>query len=110
MAIKYQEHDKPIFMWKLNPDGSLSKFRISYYKAHQYSTYTYYLFKVDGGNVHSVRSTHFERVAHNRVYSFEDNVARIKKIIEESLEAKAHKAKNEYDNASKMLELLREKK
>lgn len=110
MIEKYTEQDKPLYMWKYNAtDGSVSKKKIVIYKVRQYPMYTYYLFKINGSNVNSVRNAQLDRFLHDRVYSFDNDDEKARKIIESSLLSKYNKAKKDFDIASQKLELFRSK-
>lgn len=101
------KHEQPIYYWKLNNDGTLTKSVITVYKEHNYYREIHYQFMM-GGSIHSIRSTQMSRFVNNRVCLFEDDEAKAVKIIEDVLEARASKYKYDYENASKLLELVRD--
>lgn len=60
------------------------------------------------GTVRSVRNTSLDRYLHNQVHSFDPDAEHAKGIINENLEIKARKAKEDYERYTELMSRLKE--
>ena len=106
--IDYPEQEKTLYLWDLRLNGQLVKHEIHNYRINNFPRDTYYLFRTDNStSARTVRDYQLDRFVNNRVCSFNNDDKNAYKIIEDSLNAKAKKLLYDYENISKMLELVR---
>ena len=108
--IIYPQHEQAIYLWRLNEDGSLSKYVINEYREMQFSLmgFTQYMFKIENEPTpRCIRDVQLDRFLNKRVCSFDSDDKKVRRIIDDTLSAKANKYKEDYEATVGLLKAFR---